>query len=190
MSFADPNDVDEKQNRDSSEEHGATDDANDPDGDRVDRTRDTVELAWVPEDQESEMPLAEAVKANGEVLRGVPTEFDLKDLRGTVDSIRENLRDLQEQNQQLRNENQRLRDENEQLRDRVESLEQWKGQTVEKINELNRFISKLRTASDLDERGLCPKCQSGTLEKITGFGQTNRIECTGENCGHIAAELE
>lgn len=184
MSFASTDPDDDEQPADADEADAEPIDAPDapeaPDEDGGDESdeqaRETVELAWVPEDDEPEKPVPEAVEANARMIKGAADEYDLEDVERTVEGLREEIDDL--------------REENRQLRERIDSLEGWKGRVVGRLNSISDDIRKLLTASDLDAQGLCPECGDAPLEKQSYLGSSNQIECAGEDCDHVAAQLE
>lgn len=135
-----------------------------------------VTLAWIPDEDDPEKPLPFAVEANANMIAGMPSEYEVEDIERTVEGVRDDLDEL--------------REENRKLRERIDSLQGWKGNVVGRLNETSENVRLLLTASDLDVNGSCPECGGAPLEKVTGFGQTNRIECSGEDCDHVAAELE
>ena len=133
---------------------------------------DEVYLEWADEwgiHDDGTLPLDEAVEENGRIFLTAATDWQLEDVKEEIEDLRE---------------------ENQKLRQRIESLQGWKGNVVGRLNETSENVRLLLTASDLDVNGACPECSSGTLEAVTGFGQTNRIECANEDCDHVAAELE
>jgi hypothetical protein len=136
----------------------------------------TVDLAWVPEEDDPEKALPFAVEANGDMIDGMADQYRVEEVERTVEHIRDDLDEL--------------REENRELRERIDSLEGWKGDVVRRLNEVGENMRLLLTESGLDATGSCPECDGGSLEKVTGFGETNRIECSGEDCDHVAAELE
>lgn len=185
MSLAAPDDHDDEEepadaadaDAELPDDHDDHDDTEGADGDEsAVEDAQTVELAWVPEGDDPEKPLPFAVEANASMLDSVPSEYELQDVERTVEGVRDDLDDL--------------REENRQLRERIDSLEGWKGDAIRRLNETSENVRLLLSASDLDMQGSCPECGESPLEKITGFGQTNRIECSGEDCDHVAAELE
>jgi len=139
-----------------------------------------VYLEWADEygiPGKTELPVKEAVEENAKYLTD-----------STVSPAR--VDDLAKEVEAVREENQELREENENLRERIDSLQGWKGSVVGRLNETSENVRLLLTASDLDVSGVCPECKDAPLETVTGFSENNRIECSGEDCDHVAAELE
>jgi len=133
---------------------------------------DEVYLEWADEygvHEDGTLPLHEAVEENGRIYLNAANEWQLEDVKEEIEALRE---------------------ENHKLRERIDSLQGWKGNVIGRLNETSENVRLLLTESDLDANGTCPECGDAALQKVTGFGQTNRIECSGEDCDHVAAELE
>jgi len=150
-----------------------TEDADDPEdaGEETEYTssQEKVELAWIPENDDPEKPIAEAIEANSQMLQSTVHEYALETLQDEIE-------DLQEKN--------------ERLHERINSLEGWKGQAVRRLNDISNNVRRLLSVSDLDVKGFCPECRDGELEVKKPLRGKSRIECSNEDCGHIAAALE
>jgi len=174
--FAPADEVEEESPAEDSETDLATDEIEDADesedaGEEIEDTssRETVELAWVPENDDPEKPIPEAIEANSRMLQGTVYEYDLESLQDEIED---------------------LQGENERLRERIDSLEGWKGQAVGRLNDISDNVRRLLSVSDLDVKGFCPECNDGELEVKKPLRGKSRVECSNEDCGHIAAALE
>jgi predicted RNase H-like nuclease (RuvC/YqgF family) len=144
---------------------------------------DEVDQMSIPDDRE--LPLQDAVEATGIVVERTFHELreQHREMEGSHDETRAELAAARDQIDNLH-------EEIRQLRSRVESLEGWKGNASQRLNTSSENIRKLLTASDIDTQGLCPECNDAPLEVKKPFGKANRIECAGDDCDHVAAELE
>ena len=186
MSFTDPDEMDE----------GLPADADEADAETTTTPAETVEFEWGVESEavpDGELPLDEAIKTNAQVLRGKADDFalerieeDTKGLHAEIAQLREECNDLRAEVEELR----AVADDIWGLHERLDSLEGWKGDVIRRLNEGSGTIRKLLTVSDIDAQGLCPECNDAPLEVKRPFGRSNRIECTSEDCNHVAAELE
>lgn len=186
MSFADPDEMDERPPANTDE----------VDAETTTTPTETIELKWAIESEsvpDGELPLNEAIKANAQVLQGKADDFalerieeDTKGLHAEVAELREECNDLRAEVEELR----AVADDIWGLRKRLDSLEEWKGNLTRQLNESSENIRKLLTVSNLDAQGLCPECNDAPLEVKRPFGQSNRIKCASEDCNHVAAELE
>lgn len=170
MSFANPDDVDEEPQAD----------ADEADAETTDSAVETVELEWAAESEavpDGELPLAEAIKANGEMLRGMPDEFAFENVKDEVEALRVEIADLREERDALRADVDELANTVETLREQLNSLEGWRGNTVATVNqnisELNRLL-----AAVFDEEPPCPDCEDGHIEANVGGFSDDTVACS------------
>jgi hypothetical protein len=156
------------------------DDREEQDDDSPEKDDETVILAWVPDEDDPEKPVADAVESNA---RMIDEHASMLHSEPALEAIQASVEDLQHRVDELE-------EENRQLRERIESLEGWKADVISRLDDTSENVRMLLTASDLDILGACPECEGAPLEKVTGLGQTNRIECADEDCGYIPAEFE
>lgn len=184
MSFVDPDETDDAQ---------PTEDAG-SEPEEPAQSGETVELAWATDSEavpDRELTLAEAIEWNAEALRGVPDEFAFQGLEEDIDDLREEIDELRDERADLRADVDALQAEVDTLTDRIESLEGWKGDAVKRANDTSEHIRKLLTASDLDVQGVCPECKEAPLEKASGgWGENDRVQCSGDECDYVAEEME
>lgn len=169
MSFADPDDVDEEPPADAETTASTASAAK------------TVELEWASESEavpEGELPLTEAVKANGEMLRGKADDFALENVETDIEALREEIADLREERDALRADVDELTTTVETLREQLNSLEGWRGNTVATVNqnigEINRLL-----AAVFGEEPPCPDCEDGRLEPNVGGFSDDTVACSG-----------
>lgn len=186
MSFADPNEMDEEPPAD----------ADEADPETTTTPPETVELERAAESDavpDGKLPLDEAIKANAQVLRSKADNFALERIEEDTKGLHAEIAELREERNNLRDEVEELRaiaTDIRGLRERLDSLEGWKGNVTRRLNESSENIRKLLTVSNLDAQGLCPECNDAPLKTKRPFGESNRIECAGEDCDHVAAKLE
>lgn len=143
------------------DDHDGTEDADD--GESAVQDGQTVELMYLPEDDDREYELAEAVEANAEELTHRAPEHRVDKLEKTIDGLREENRDLQ--------------DQIDALEERIKSLEGWRGSTVSTVNRNISDINRL-TAAVFDTEPPCPECENGHLEADTGGFGADKVACT------------
>lgn len=140
------------------------DDMEDADGDKsAVQNGQTAELVYLPEDDDREYELSEAVEANAEELTHRAPEHRVDKLEKTIDGLREENRDLQ--------------DQIDALEERIKSLEGWRGSTVSTVNRNITDINRL-TAAVFGTEPPCPECENGHLEANVGGWGDDKIACS------------
>lgn len=124
---------------------------------------ETVVLAWVPGNEDAEMPLPDAIEANATMIEGNASEDVVEALESTVEGLQDDVADL--------------REANENLRERLQTLESWRGGTVSTVNQNIKDINRL-AAAVFDNAPPCPECDAGHLEADTGGWGDNTISCS------------
>lgn len=135
-----------------------------------------VKLAWLPEEDATEMPIPDCVEANGRRIAKIAREDELEDVRSSLEEAHFAVDEL--------------REENDRLRERINALEDREARLVRNLRGLDNDIRPLLTASDLNINGTCPKCNDAPLIKNQPIGGMNRIECANNDCKYLAAEME
>lgn len=139
-------------------------------------TAEIVNLAWEPDNGRSEKPLPVAVEANSRMIKNLRSTEQLEAVGLAI--------------QELQDDVAQLHDENRILRQRIDRLDSWKDRITAQLDGCFTDLQVLLTASDLDATGICPTCNTGTLEVKHPLIGTDRIECANTDCNHTTAELK
>lgn len=173
----------------------------------ADPADETGEVAETSEGDDREMPLTDASEMHAAMIESTASQDELEDLESDVEAVRDEVNKLRERTAEglrdtddlediervleaLRSEVDELRTENQTVRERIDVLEEWKNRADWWFTSISDDICQLITASDLDATGTCPACGDAPLEIKKPFGAPNRVECAGEDCGHVAATLK
>lgn len=166
MSFAPADDNDDGEPAEAAEADAEpNDDHDDGTGETTAQDAQEIDLAYLPEENDSERTLVEAVETNAEELTHRAPEHRVDKLEKTIDALQEENRELQEHL--------------DALEDRIKSLEGWRSNTVNTVNENIRSLNRL-TAAVFGHEPPCPECEDGHLEADTGGFGADKISCS--NC--------